>query len=523
MKRIISFLLSVCLLLSLCAVYVSANTSAEAEVGQFVCQYLSDFASTKYEFSDSDLTIGTISELPEDELAVIPAPMLDEISIDTGIGIYLSNKANYIQYIRTKNNSNIIDYNIHYGTPEIILEGNFAKVHVFETVGMRYDGLDEDTSISTTYDVDVLKTSDGWKICNVQSDDLFDKIHGGSFDYEAAVREYDEAMMASSPVEELVVPSEDAESIATENGAKIYTYNRSNAVNYASNYTTNRSATSTNYYNSNFPNYNSVGGDCMNFASQCVYAGFGGSDDKSALNKTTIPMDGFGSYVWYHGNQSGTNSASWTSCRNFRSYIEGSGQSPTTNNIAAYVYYTGPAKADIYDWKNRLLGAVIHVVGADGDLGHAVVVTRVEGSTGSTSDIYVSAHNSDTKMEKLSNYTQGKPFKLIVPEKYYAFSGVPAVRVTCNWKSAVTVGTSVTISGSAERKVGGKCFRLAINLISPSGKSTWYDLENTSTISKAFMLSERGLYKATIYARENNPDTTSSGGSGSCTMAVRVI
>ena len=60
-------------------------------------------------------------------------------------------------------------------------------------------------------------------------------------------------------------------------------YNPSAAVAYASQYWNN--------YNPAYNNYNSVGGDCANFVSQCLYAG-------------GIPQDG----TWYNG------SSAWISC-----------------------------------------------------------------------------------------------------------------------------------------------------------------------------------------------------------------
>ena len=73
-----------------------------------------------------------------------------------------------------------------------------------------------------------------------------------------------------------------------------YSYNASAAVDYARQYWNN--------YNSAYTNYNSVGGDCANFVSQCLYAGGLEQDDR-----------------WYNG------SAAWISCSSQIAYFRDMG------------------------------------------------------------------------------------------------------------------------------------------------------------------------------------------------------
>ncbi|MBS6475565.1 MAG: amidase domain-containing protein [Clostridiales bacterium] len=69
-------------------------------------------------------------------------------------------------------------------------------------------------------------------------------------------------------------------------------YNRAESVKYANKYWQN--------YNSNYPNYDSAGGDCTNFVSQCVHAG-------------GVPMKTGGTTDAYWHYTSGSNrSPSWT-------------------------------------------------------------------------------------------------------------------------------------------------------------------------------------------------------------------
>ena len=76
-------------------------------------------------------------------------------------------------------------------------------------------------------------------------------------------------------------------------------YNASNAVSYADTYWSN--------YNPNYSNYNSIGGDCANFVSQCLVAG--------GMQMT----DG---WYWYsYSNRS----ASWSACASMYNYFKNSG------------------------------------------------------------------------------------------------------------------------------------------------------------------------------------------------------
>ena len=76
---------------------------------------------------------------------------------------------------------------------------------------------------------------------------------------------------------------------------KQYSYNANSAAAYALQYWDS--------YNPNYSNYNSIGGDCCNFVSQCLYAGGLQMDD---------------GWYWYsYSNRSG----SWTVCSNLKNYL----------------------------------------------------------------------------------------------------------------------------------------------------------------------------------------------------------
>lgn len=76
-------------------------------------------------------------------------------------------------------------------------------------------------------------------------------------------------------------------------------YNRENAVDYAK--------TWANARNSMYLNFDSIGGDCTNFASQCLFAGVGVMNYEKDIG-------------WYY-NSANDRAAAWTDAEYFRRFI----------------------------------------------------------------------------------------------------------------------------------------------------------------------------------------------------------
>lgn len=91
-----------------------------------------------------------------------------------------------------------------------------------------------------------------------------------------------------------------------------HSYNREKAKNYALEYVLSP--------NPKYTNYETMGGNCTNFTSQCLYAG-------------GIVQDKVGNYTWYYTSKS--KSASWKSANSFRTYYKNNIGSATVKGLNA--------------------------------------------------------------------------------------------------------------------------------------------------------------------------------------------
>lgn len=187
------------------------------------------------------------------------------------------------------------------------------------------------------------------------------------------------------------------------------TTNTKNATLYPWTYDPDAAATyATQYFNS----YNSIFGqasaDCQNFASQCVWAGFGGASTKTDIPSVSTSLVGSDSSRVWCKEQSTTYydnweyNWAWTYCRSFAKLIDTS--SYTQVGPLGWVYYG--------DLLNACVGDVIQwdTGGAPSDLtvDHAMFVSATTGTKGTRTidNIYVCAHNSftDYASEPLATY-----------------------------------------------------------------------------------------------------------------------
>ncbi len=144
---------------------------------------------------------------------------------------------------------------------------------------------------------------------------------------------------------------------------EILNYNREAALAYAKKWAFKR--------NPQFYDFSKLGGDCTNFASQCIYAG------AKIMNYTPI-------YGWFYNNAN-DRTASWTGVEYLYNFL--------INNDGA-----GPF-AEETDLKNLQIGDIVQLGRANGDFYHSPVVVGF-----SRGQILVAAHSYDAFNKPLNSY-----------------------------------------------------------------------------------------------------------------------
>lgn len=148
---------------------------------------------------------------------------------------------------------------------------------------------------------------------------------------------------------------------------KIKPYNRAAAVEYARRWAFGRNPA---YYD-----FNNIGGDCTNFASQCIYAG------AKIMNFT--PMFG-----WYYKSVN-DRTPSWTGVQYLYNFLTGN------EGIGPFAEETSLDKLEA--------GDIVQLGTATGDFYHSPVVVGF-----SRGRILVAAHTYDAFNKPLNSYTFGK-------------------------------------------------------------------------------------------------------------------
>lgn len=141
-------------------------------------------------------------------------------------------------------------------------------------------------------------------------------------------------------------------------------YHRENVLQYAEKWALSR--------NPAYFDFENLGGDCTNFASQCIFAG------SRVMNYTPV-------YGWYY-NSSSDRSASWSGVQYLHRFL-------TTNKGAGpYAVETG---------RNAILpGDILQLGDGTGRFYHSPVIVAV-----SPDEVLVAAHTYDAYMRPLSSYS----------------------------------------------------------------------------------------------------------------------
>ena len=161
-------------------------------------------------------------------------------------------------------------------------------------------------------------------------------------------------------------------------------YRRQQAVMYAHYWAYRR--------NDAYYNFNDVGGDCTNFASQCLYAGTG------VMNYTPT-------FGWYYRSPD-DRAPAWSGVEFFYNFLTRSEPSP------------GPVATVSEDLSLARPGDMIQLLFEGNVFQHTPVVISADGSS-NPADIFVAAHSNDADCRPLNTYDYQR-YRLLHIEGYYA-------------------------------------------------------------------------------------------------------
>lgn len=323
---------------------------------------------------------------------------------------FLKDKIKLQKKLRQKQNQEIIWDNSTISIDNIEVLKDTAKVECFED----YEFILNDykngfSSTGTTYNISFQKFDNQWLITEVKSNDEFDTAYYETgFNVDEKINTMlsacivDNDLNADSLRKELEYQNEKSEKGNNKNLTTQWTrydYDRHNAWVYALTYSADTRDYSTNSYNPRFGEYASGGlnRDCQNFGSQCVWFGFGGSNNQTAINNKDFPMVSTGSRAWYQTDTryDTPNTWVWTGVEYFDDYINNGGYQ--IEGPYGWIYQSNLSYTEA--------GDIIQVKDSSGTYYHTYVVDQVQGTAGArtTSDIWVSAHTLNRRHNLLSS------------------------------------------------------------------------------------------------------------------------
>lgn len=302
---------------------------------------------------------------------------------------YFSNKLEYLQELYSFSSRVPDSHSLSIRIISTAIDGTQASVVVEEEIEFQYADCDEMSGERYYYQIDLNKESGNWLIQTIRSTDSFDEMYYDTgFQSSTLIEEVNEAKRTLEFIERFageMEPSNNETSsyplIADLDSSLSFTsYDANSAASYAATYALD--------YNANFRSYNGNGGDCQNFASQCLWYGFGGNNISSNISNGDFPMVTSGSGTWYQKGQDGASTSSWINVDGFALLINES----SATRAGPQGSYTNS------EYKKCDKGDLLAYYTTDSsDYTHVYFVYRVTGTANNRtpSNIYLSAHTDD--------------------------------------------------------------------------------------------------------------------------------
>lgn len=161
-------------------------------------------------------------------------------------------------------------------------------------------------------------------------------------------------------------------------------YSGTEAVDYAQKYYKN--------YNPAYPNWNSAGGDCANFVSQCLYAGGKAMKGTPGSSSSASNLSN-----WFsRGNTQNTNnvSSTWRGAQPFRSYWQ--------TNASSYKKFT---KVDDDSFIFGSMGDAVSLLNSNGRAYHTMIIVDYD-----SPDFILGAHYENTINDSLRSKASSNGF-----------------------------------------------------------------------------------------------------------------
>ena len=535
-KRLVSLLLVLCLALSLTAMGASALEVAPTEeldeLEKLATDYVTAYIENIYLDGGNDLSKATVAELAADAAveSSLALPMDQQVLVGQEFTTlsklcdnitFLDETAQYYGYLQAAQGSKVENFSLSTTTIERKIDGTYGYIHLYALAEYQYPELDEPSAAGDHYVVEFLKTSAGWTIANMTVEFLESYgVEPETFDLQASIQAADEAFR--QPV--VTVP----DPVETQAVTSAYYYNRATAVAYAMVYTTSRDNIGvydfTDFCNENFTYYtndvnNDCGVNCQNYVSQCLWAGFGGSNTSTKINRNIAPMDNSGNLKWYWDTNG--YSSSWTAVDTFLDYAKASTNATGETGLRADFETVGYG-SNFSASASRLVGSVLALNWSNNPPDHAVLVAIADSSA--RSGVYFNGNSPMRKSKRLGDEFPSTSMTVIIPKSIdvvgtcthnYTNSGnwtgvvcnscgYNKTRITINppYRGCFPKGTTCDITGS----VGFTCYRIAVGITDPSGNTSWSEYTNTSSVSRSYTFSQAGLYNIRIAVR-NMPES----------------
>lgn len=385
--------------------YASERPNDPADVAK---QYISWATRNMYLYEKNDLdSLSVTSISPKMKSGEIVYWGDNKVSsADIAENIKLANdKVEYYKYVREAQDCIVNDFCQTYTVIDETVNGDVAIVKIEELLTWQYDDYYLPSGARIEYEVTLVNTGDDWLVAKVIApNEYFDQkyIMGDTkFNLTEALTRFDEKMAIEQEMYETYLTdlgensTEKVEPLATN---KSYSYDVDKAVAYARKWALGRNIGK----GSGTDRFISFDKDCMNFASQCVYAGLGGSETTHDIEY----MDKSGNGItekWYWNDYE-----SWCSCSDFRAYVSNSDSNSI--NLKTNIYEIA-AGGQLSFWVDPT-GSVAHV-DSNVSYGHAIFITDYESLL--LKDLYFCAHTTDRLNEKYGVHYADSPAYIIVP------------------------------------------------------------------------------------------------------------